>query len=140
MTDHVRGIMERLCAGKADGDWVFTRPDGDHAVDFRKNWDRAIEFIKHPELIFHDLRRTGACRMIEMGIPERTVMLIAGWETETMLRRYLKARGVRDKSDAIAIMNAVRKGLPKPHAIVHAIFGSSEVPPSTSSVQEVQIV
>jgi integrase len=113
MTDFIRGVLTQCCESKADGDWVFTRTlkngKHEHVVDFRDNWDRAVKAINHPDLIFHDLRRTGACNMVEDGIPERTVMEIAGWETLTMLHRYLKARGTRDKSDAIVTLNSKRK-------------------------------
>jgi len=113
MTDFIREVLTECSAGKVDGDWVFTRTlkngKQEHVVDFRDNWDRAVKAINHPDLIFHELRRTGACNMVEDGILERTVMEIAGWETLTVLHRYLKARGTRDQSDAIATMNLKRK-------------------------------
>jgi integrase len=108
MTKFGRQILEKCCAGKVAGDWVFTRPDGDHVADFRDAWDRATEVIKHPTLIFHDLRRTGACRMVEMGIPERSVMKIAGWTSVKMLHRYLEARTDKDKNEAVELMNLKR--------------------------------
>lgn len=109
MTEYIRGILLRLCQGKAYGDWVFTRPSGDHVYDYRDAWERAVKAINHKDLIFHDLRRTGACRMVEMGVPQSDVMWIAGWTSLTMLLRYLKARGIRGQSKAISIMNEARR-------------------------------
>ena len=38
---------------------------------------------------FHDLRRTFARVALRSGMSESDVMLIAGWKTPVMLRRYL---------------------------------------------------
>ena len=39
--------------------------------------------------VFHDLRRTFARVGLRSGMSESDVMLIAGWKTPIMLRRYL---------------------------------------------------
>ena len=38
---------------------------------------------------FHDLRRTFALVALRSGMSESDVILIAGWKTPVMLRRYL---------------------------------------------------
>ncbi len=108
MTDFIKGILEKCCAGKGKEDWVFTRPSGEHVVDFRDAWDRVAKVIKHPDLIFHDLRRSGARRMLRDGIPEKTVMIIGGWKTLTMLYRY-NIISERDTDAAVTTMNLKRK-------------------------------
>ncbi len=44
---------------------------------------------KVPQSAFHDLRRTFARVALRSGMSESDVMLIAGWKTPVMLRRYL---------------------------------------------------
>ena len=77
-------------------------------MDFRDAWVRAVKVIKHPDLIFHDLRRSGARRMLRDGIPENTVMIIGGWNTLTMLYRY-NIISERDTDAAVTMMNLKRK-------------------------------
>src|SRR5712692_3115911 len=53
--------------------------------------------------IFHDLRRSAARNMRRAGIPENTIMKIAGWKTPNMFRRYDIQDG-RDIRQAAEIM------------------------------------
>jgi len=68
--------------------WVFRRKGGERIASFRQDWQAACAKAGVPGRILHDLRRSAARNMLRAGIPQRTVMEIAGWETESMLRRY----------------------------------------------------
>ena len=88
MTPTVYAILKALCDGKQPGDRVFTRDDGSPVLSFRKTWGRVTAAAGVPDLLFHDLRRTGARNMRDLGIPEGVIMQIAGWKTRSVFNRY----------------------------------------------------
>src|SRR5579862_5190281 len=84
--------------------YVFFGKKGDRIADFRKAWKSACRRAGvDQELIFHDLRRSAARNMRRAGIPENTIMKIAGWKTPNMFRRYDIQDG-RDIRQAAEIM------------------------------------
>jgi integrase len=68
--------------------YAFFGASGERIVDFRKAWATACETAGVEGLIFHDLRRSAARNMRRAGVPENTIMKIAGWKTPAMFRRY----------------------------------------------------
>lgn len=68
--------------------YAFFGDKGDRIIDFRKAWLTACKTAGVEGLIFHDLRRSAARNMRRAGVPEHTVMKIAGWKTPAMFRRY----------------------------------------------------
>ena len=85
-------------------EWVFPDEDGRSRITYDRAVDRfqgACSQVQLPEgqftdadgkprqPAFHDLRHTFAREALRSGMSESDVMLIAGWKTPVMLRRYL---------------------------------------------------
>lgn len=109
MTKGVYELLAVCCSGKGPLEQVFTRPPEkcrpgkERPVrELRKDWERATEEAKVPDLLFHDLRRTGVRNMRRRGIPDRVIMQIVGHKTLSMLHRY----SIVDAED---LKDAVRK-------------------------------
>ncbi len=100
MTDSVHKLLSALVHGKASEDYVFTRSNGKPVRDFRGTWQNACAHAGVPELLFHDLRRTGARNLRRAGVPEGIIMKIGGWRTRSVFERYaIVSRS--DMNDAI---------------------------------------
>jgi integrase len=88
--------------------YVFARPGDppdcepkfpDHAW---RHWRGKAEI---PDLHFHDLRHTWACEMLDSGATLAQLMILGGWKTASMVRRYA-ARAQRHGSDAVEARNS----------------------------------
>jgi integrase len=88
MTDRVYQLLAGLVHGKKGDDFVFTRPNGKPVVDFRGMWNSACAYAGVPDLLFHDLRGTGARNLRRAGIAEGVIMKIGGWRTRSVFERY----------------------------------------------------
>jgi integrase len=81
-------LVQACMMGKAADDYLFTYPNGDRVRDFRKPWARITKAAGVPNLLFHDLRRSGVRGMVRSGISQHVAMKISGHETESTFRRY----------------------------------------------------
>jgi len=88
MMQKVFDLLKACCEGKRDNDFVFTRPDGQPVKDFRASWKRATKIAGVPDLLVHDLRRTGARNLRRAGVDRDVIMKIGGWKTDSVFRRY----------------------------------------------------
>jgi integrase len=58
------------------------------ATNLRGAWDAATVAAGFPDLIVHDLRRSGARNLVNGGTPETVAMEIGGWRTRSVFIRY----------------------------------------------------
>ena len=73
---------------------VFTY-EGRRIGDFKRAWKTAVVRVGHPDLLFHDLRRSANRNMRDMGVPQGIRMGIMGHQTPSMDKRY----GIVDRTD-----------------------------------------
>src|SRR5450755_2177192 len=98
-------MLSALVHGKAADDFVFTRANGKPVRDFRVMWQNACTHAGVPELLFHDLRRTGARNLRRAGVAEGIIMKIGGWRTRSVFERYAIVSRT-DIRDAMAKLEA----------------------------------
>lgn len=100
MTEEVHHLLSSLVHGKSAEQHVFTRSPGKPVRDFRLTWKNACAHAGVPNLLFHDLRRTGARNLRRAGVPEGVIMRIGGWRTRSVFERYAIVSRA-DMNDAI---------------------------------------
>ena len=88
MTDEVFKLLTACVVGKQPDDFVFTREDGRRVQSFRKRWKKVCLQAGVPDLIFHDLRRSGVRNLRRLGVQESVVMKISGHKTRSVFERY----------------------------------------------------
>lgn len=84
---------ERQRAGTVweEGGWIFTQPNGrplDPRADYGE-WKNLLAASDVREARLHDARHTAATVLLLLGVPDRTVMDIMGWSTDSMKARYM---------------------------------------------------
>jgi hypothetical protein len=87
MTPLVRLALEPLCANQAPDQFVFRRSDSQPVRDFRETWANTKDAVV-PDLLVHDLRRTGVRNMRRKGVAEEVAKQISGHKTRDVFRRY----------------------------------------------------
>src|SRR5262249_2142037 len=100
MTETVWQLLSALIHSKSTHSFVFTRANGKPVRDFRGTWRKACAHAGVPDLLFHDLRRTGARNLRRAGVAEGIIMKIGGWRTRSVFERYAIVSRT-DMNDAI---------------------------------------
>ena len=75
----------------------------------RRAWTRACGQVGYPAKLIHDFRRTAARNMERAGLTRSEAMMLGGWQSELVFRRY----AIADEADlwrAAARLNAPDRG------------------------------
>ena len=73
--------------------------EGKPVKGFRKIWDKVCTSAGVPDLLFHDLRRSGVRNLRRLGVQESVAMRISGHKTRSVFERYNIVDGA-DLADA----------------------------------------
>ncbi|MFF0792800.1 tyrosine-type recombinase/integrase [Streptomyces spiralis] len=112
---------ERKAAGNlwVESDYVFTKPLGGPLspnTDYH-DWKRLLEDAGVRDARLHDARHTAATVLMLLGVPDRVIDQIMGWEPGTSARmraRYLHVPDAMLKDVARKIADAIWGGLETP--------------------------
>ncbi len=104
LTPDAVDLIERLCAGKAKGDLVFTRDDGTawNKGRIRKSMLFAVKRAKlDPKTVFYTLRHTTISKLVAAGIPPQAIGQNVGTSVRMIEKVYGKFR-VEEKRAMLA--------------------------------------
>jgi len=127
MPDEVYQLISACLQGKAAADFVFTREDGKPVRTFRKTWANVCMRAEVPELLLHDLRRSGARNLRRLGVGETVAMQIGGSKTRSVFQRY-DIVSQRDIAEAARLLDAKREERAKAAEIRHSSDTVSALP------------
>src|ERR1035438_1968764 len=88
MTREVATLLTACVIAKQPDDFVFTRDNGKPVAGFRKIWKAVCTRAGIPDLLFHDLRRSGVRNLRRLGVQESVAMRISGHKTRSVFERY----------------------------------------------------
>ena len=84
----VATLLTACVVGKQPDDYVFTRKKNKPVKGFRRIWKTVCENAGRPDLLFHDLRRSGVRNLIRAGVYQSVAMKISGHRTNSVFERY----------------------------------------------------
>ena len=108
MTQEVEALLRAAIAGKTKDDYVLTWDDGRRVKDFRGMWEKITAAAGCPDLLVHDLRRSGVKALRRAGVPESVVMAVSGLLTPAIFRRYAIVSSA-DQREAVTLLEAARE-------------------------------
>jgi integrase len=98
LTGRLLALFQRRWAARVPATPAVFHRNGRPVRYFQGAWTAATAAVGRPDLLLHDLRRSGARTLRREGIDERTIMALGGWKTRSMFDRY----AIADSSDLAA--------------------------------------
>ena len=100
-----RNLPRTIGPDGEESPYVFNNPEtGTRWVDIKKQWARAKRLAGIKSLRFHDLRHTYASRLIQRGVPLKTVQLLLGHTDSRVTDRYAHL-APSDLRDAVNVLS-----------------------------------
>jgi integrase len=84
----VSTLLTACIIGKPPDSFVFTRKKNKPVKVFRRIWETVCKRAGVPDLLFHDLRRSGVRNLIRAGVQQSVAMKISGHRTNSVFERY----------------------------------------------------
>lgn len=81
-------MIERFKLRHLGDVYVFPSPHGDHPIDFRRSWEKAVAKAKISNFHFHDLRHSAASYLAMQGTTSGQLAEVLGHKTLAMVKRY----------------------------------------------------
>ena len=94
--------------------------EGRRVGEFRIQWRNATRKAGCPNIVLHDLRRSGVRALVRSGVPESVAMRISGHTTSSIFKRYdiTSEQDLMDARDLRAHLSTPKR--PQPLALVGA--------------------
>jgi integrase len=120
---------------------VFTYR-GKPIKSIRTAWNIACKAAGMPDLLFHDLRRTGVRNLVRSGVSEHVAMSISGHKTRAIFDRY-NIVSEQDQKEAVAKLEAAQSTLERQAenllpAKMDKYMVSVETAPESEEISETQ--
>ena len=111
MVHYASARNRRLIAVHSSGtsEFVFTK-NGKTIKDLSRKWKKAVKAAGLPDILFHDLRRTGIRNLVRATVPEQVAMSISGHRSRTVFERYNITSEI-DKKEAMVKLEAAQSKL-----------------------------
>jgi integrase len=106
LTSDLVSVLEAL---PRKTEYVFTY-HGKPIRSIKTAWKSACEAAGMPDLLFHDLRRTGVRNLVRSGVSEHVAMSISGHKTRAVFDRY-NIVSEQDQREAVAKLEAAQSTL-----------------------------
>jgi len=116
INETLAAVLTEAAQGKATGDYIFAKPNGDPRVTIRRPFGHACQRAEIHDFKLHDLRHTFASNLVMAGVDLATVRELLGHKTMAMTLRYSHLSPAH-QSRAVGVLDRVFGGGKRPVSI-----------------------